>query len=80
MKYYFNKSLEIPFDEAVSKVTEELKKEGFGILTEIDVKETLKKNSISTLRNIKFSGHVILILHTRLCKKKIRLEPCSPVM
>jgi uncharacterized protein (DUF302 family) len=43
MKYYFNKSLEIPFDEAVSRVTEELKKEGFGILTEIDVKETLKK-------------------------------------
>jgi uncharacterized protein (DUF302 family) len=43
MKYYFNKSLEIPFDEAVSRVTERLKKEGFGILTEIDVKETLKK-------------------------------------
>lgn len=31
------------FDEAIQKVTDELKKEGFGILTEIDVKETLKK-------------------------------------
>ena len=43
MKYYFNKILEVSFDEAVTRVTEELKKEGFGILTEIDVKETLKK-------------------------------------
>ncbi len=43
MKYYFSKILEVSFNEAVSKVTEELKKEGFGILTDIDVKETLKK-------------------------------------
>jgi uncharacterized protein (DUF302 family) len=43
MKYYFSKILSIPFDDAVVGVTEELKKEGFGILTEIDVKETLKK-------------------------------------
>ena len=43
MKYYFNKILSIPFDDAVAGVTEELKKEGFGILTEIDVKKTLKK-------------------------------------
>ena len=33
----------MPFDKAVEKVTEELKKEGFGVLTTIDVKETLKK-------------------------------------
>ena len=43
MSYYFNKNVEMNFDEAISKVTEELKKEGFGILTEIDVTETLKK-------------------------------------
>ena len=43
MKYYFSKTLSIPFDDAVAGFTEELKKEGFGILTEIDVKETLKK-------------------------------------
>ncbi len=43
MIYYFTKTLNISFNEAIAKVTEELRKEGFGILTEIDVKETLKK-------------------------------------
>ncbi|MFH0932820.1 MAG: DUF302 domain-containing protein [Nitrospirota bacterium] len=43
MRYYYSKILGIPFDDAVVKVIEELKKEGFGIITEIDVKETLKK-------------------------------------
>ena len=43
MSYYFNKIVEMSFDEAISKVTEELQKEGFGILTEIDVTATLKK-------------------------------------
>jgi len=43
MSYYFSKLLGLPFDDAVLKVREELKKEGFGIITEIDVKETLKK-------------------------------------
>lgn len=42
MSYYFSKFLNVSFDEAISKVIEELKKEGFGILTDIDVKETLK--------------------------------------
>jgi uncharacterized protein (DUF302 family) len=56
MKYYFNKSLAIPFDEAVSRVTEELKKEGFGILTEIDVKETLKKKLDVDFKKYKILG------------------------
>ena len=43
MAYYFNKILQISFDEAIARVTEELRKEGFGILTDIDVKTTLKK-------------------------------------
>ncbi|PWK24174.1 uncharacterized protein (DUF302 family) [Maribacter polysiphoniae] len=43
MRYYFNKTLNEDFDKVIERVTEELKKEGFGILTEIDVKETLKK-------------------------------------
>jgi len=41
--YYFNKTLDLPLEEAIERVTEELKKEGFGVLTEIDVQETLKK-------------------------------------
>ena len=43
MNYYFNKILKEDFNSVIDRVTEELKKEGFGILTEIDVKETLKK-------------------------------------
>ena len=43
MNYYFNKTLNEDFDTVIESVTEALKNEGFGILTEIDVKETLKK-------------------------------------
>jgi uncharacterized protein (DUF302 family) len=44
MQYGFNKTTNYTFDQAIEKVTEELKKEGFGVLTSIDVKDTLKKN------------------------------------
>lgn len=43
MSYYISTTYNGTFDEAIQKVTEELKEEGFGVLTEIDVKETLKK-------------------------------------
>ncbi|WP_069132230.1 DUF302 domain-containing protein [Rhodohalobacter halophilus] len=43
MSYYISTTFKGTFDEAIQKTTEELKKEGFGVLTEIDVKETLKK-------------------------------------
>jgi len=56
MSYYFRKILDMSFDEAVVKVTEELKKEGFGILTEIDVKETLKKNLDVDFRKYRILG------------------------
>ena len=45
MKYYFNKTLNGTFEEVIDKVTKGLKEEGFGILTEIDVKETLKEKN-----------------------------------
>ena len=57
MSYYFNKVLEnTSFDEAIEKVTIELKKEGFGVLTEIDVKETLKKKIDVDFRKYKILG------------------------
>lgn len=43
MKYYFNKTVNGTFEEVIDKVTNSLKEEGFGILTEIDVTQTLKK-------------------------------------
>lgn len=42
MSYYFKKLLNVDFDAAVARVTQALKDEGFGIITEIDVTETLK--------------------------------------
>jgi len=42
MSYYFAKEIDATFDEAIEKVTAILKEKGFGILTEIDVKATLK--------------------------------------
>ncbi|MDP4284524.1 MAG: DUF302 domain-containing protein [Bacteroidota bacterium] len=43
MSYYISKKVDYGFETAINKVTEELKKEGFGVLTQIDIKETLKK-------------------------------------
>jgi len=55
MSYYFSKKVKMAFEEAVVRITEELKKEGFGVLTEIDVKETLKKKL-----NVDFQQYKIL--------------------
>ncbi len=43
MKYFFSKTVSDDFDTTIQKVTEALKNEGFGILTEVDIKDTLKK-------------------------------------
>jgi uncharacterized protein (DUF302 family) len=42
MSYYFSKTLALPFDEAVTHVTGRLAEKGFGVLTTIDVRETMK--------------------------------------
>jgi len=55
MSYHISRTVGMSFGDAVSKVTEELKKEGFGILTEIDVKATLKKKL-----DVDFREYVIL--------------------
>jgi len=56
MSYYFNKTVELDFENAINKVTEELKKEGFGVLTEIDVQATLKKKLDVDFRKYKILG------------------------
>ena len=56
MTYHFSKTCDLSFEEAISSVTEKLKTEGFGILTEIDVKETLKKKLNVDFRKYKILG------------------------
>ncbi len=56
MDYVFTKRLDISFDQAIDLVVAGLKKEGFGILTEIDVKATLKKKLDVDFRNYRILG------------------------
>ncbi len=56
MKYYFSKKLKSTFDEAIDHTTEALKKEGFGVLTDIDVKATLKNKLDVDFRNYRILG------------------------
>jgi uncharacterized protein (DUF302 family) len=57
MSYYISNVVKNgSFDEAVEKVTEELKKEGFGVLTEINVSETLKKKIDVDFKKYKILG------------------------
>ena len=43
MRFYMSRTLPGRFDDVIQKVTEALKAEGFGVLTDIDVRETMKK-------------------------------------
>jgi uncharacterized protein (DUF302 family) len=56
MSYYFSKILPTTFDQAILRVTEELQKDGFGILTEIDVTGTLKKKLGVDFRKYRILG------------------------
>lgn len=56
MSYHFSKTVDLPFEKAIKRVTETLKEEGFGILTEIDIKQTLKKKLDADFRNYKILG------------------------
>lgn len=55
MNYSISKTTPLGYEQAIEKVTDELKKEGFGVLTTIDVQDTLKKKL-----NVDFDRYVIL--------------------
>jgi len=56
MKYYISKKISADFDQAVLLVTESLKKEGFGVLTEINLQEKLKEKLNVDFRKYKILG------------------------
>ncbi len=56
MKYYISKTISADFDQAVQLITESLKKEGFGILTEINLQEKLKEKLNVDFRKYKILG------------------------
>jgi uncharacterized protein (DUF302 family) len=53
--YGYKRQVNLPYEKAVARVREELGKEGFGVLTEIDVKATLKKKL-----NVDYEDYIIL--------------------
>ncbi|MBK7379454.1 MAG: DUF302 domain-containing protein [Ignavibacteriales bacterium] len=83
MKCGFSKITNYNFELAVEKVTEELKREGFGVLTSIDVKETLKKKI-----NVDFKNYTILgACNPSLAHKALQVEeelglllPCNVII
>ena len=56
MNYHFSKIMSSDFDSTIMKVIDELKKEGFGIVTDIDMKETLKKKIDVNFRKYRILG------------------------
>jgi len=83
MQYGFSKTVDMPYEQAIEKVTAELKKEGFGVLTSIDVKETLKQKI-----NVDFKKYAILgacnppIAHKALLEEEELglLLPCNVIV
>ena len=83
MNYGFSKTVDLSFEDTINKVTEELKKEGFGILTTIDIKETLK-NKI----DVDFKKYTILgACNPTLAHKALQAEeeiglllPCNVIV
>ena len=83
MSYYFSKVLHTEFGKAVERTVEALKQQGFGIITEIDVKETFRKKLDLDFRNYRILG----ACNPSLAHEALRLEdkigtmlPCNVVV
>ena len=83
MSYYFSKIVPLPFDEAVKRTTSALAEEGFGIISEIDVTETLRKKLNIGFRNYRILG----ACNPALAHEALQLEdkigtmlPCNVVV
>lgn len=67
----FGRTVQLPVDAAIERVTEELKKEGFGVLTQIDVAATLKSKL-----GVEFSAYRILgACHPQLAHRALQVDP-----
>ena len=83
MSYYFSKTLAVPFDEAVEKVKTELKKDGFGVLTDIDVKKILNEKLGVDFRKYRILGacNPTFAHEALLAEDKIgTMLPCSVIV
>ena len=76
MAYYFSRKLTIPFEDAVQKLTQSLKQQGFGVITTIDLRETLKQKL-----NLDFRKYLILgACNPEFAYKAVSLESHIGVM
>ncbi|MBE7640237.1 DUF302 domain-containing protein [Salegentibacter sp. BLCTC] len=84
MSYYFNTTLkEKNFDEAIKTVTAALKEEGFGVLTEIDVKETLKKKIDVDFKKYRILGACNPVFAHKALKSEDKIGvflPCNVIV
>ena len=83
MTYYFSKVLALGFEEAVHRTTEALKVEGFGIITEIDIKKTFKKKLDVDFRDYRILGacNPTLAHEALLLEDKVgTMLPCNVVV